>query len=249
MAGTVKNVKVSPIQGKTELKYSSPFGPRSIPVNGKEYNNYHYGVDITTLGTVVAIADGIVTAVRKTVQGYSESLASGNYVTISHGNGIYTTYCHMDYGSICVKVGDKVVKGQKLGADIKKTTGFSTGLHLHFGIKVNGSFVDPIPYLQDARTISDKISSNAADFFSGKKCFQRGDTHENIGKIATFMRKTFPAYTKEAALGNYYGPNIEDAVRKFQERAKKEGRYSSTVDGKFGPITLASLKTYGFKEN
>lgn len=156
MAGTIKDVKYSPIEGKTELKYSSPFGPRKLKINGKIYDKYHNGIDITTLGNIVAFEDGIVTAVRNTIKGYDEKNGSGNYVTISHGNGNYTTYCHMDYGSVCVNKGDRVVKGQKLGTDIKKTTGFSTGLHLHFGLKVNNQFVDPIPYLTGEKTLEEK---------------------------------------------------------------------------------------------
>ena len=86
------------------------------------------------------------------------------------------------------------------------------------------------------------------DFFGGLKYFKDGDIHENIGKIAKFMRKTFPAYTSEKALGNYYGPYIKASIKEFQRRAKAEGNYNSTIDGYTGPITLASLKLYGFKE-
>lgn len=86
------------------------------------------------------------------------------------------------------------------------------------------------------------------DFFGGLGYFKNGDKHENIGKIAEFMRKTFPAYTSEKALGDYYGPYIKASIKEFQRRAKLEGNYDSTVDGYTGPITLASLKLYGFKE-
>lgn len=86
------------------------------------------------------------------------------------------------------------------------------------------------------------------DFFGGLKYFKDGDIHENIGKIAKFMRKTFPAYTSEKALGNLYGPYIKASIKEFQRRAKAEGNYNSTIDGYTGPITLESLKLYGFKE-
>ena len=86
------------------------------------------------------------------------------------------------------------------------------------------------------------------DFFGGLKYFKDGDKHENIGKIAEFMRKTFPAYTSKKALGDYYGQYIKASIKEFQRRAKAEGNYNSTVDGYTGPITLASLKLYGFKE-
>ena len=86
------------------------------------------------------------------------------------------------------------------------------------------------------------------DFFGGLGYFKDGDTHPNIGKIAKFMREVFPAYTKEAALWNYYGKYIHEAIEEFQRRAKAEGNYDSTIDGYTGPITLESLKKYGFQE-
>ena len=62
-----------------------------------------------------------------------------------------------------------------------------------------------------------------------------------VGKIASFMYKTFPAYTKKAALGNWFGPNLKKAVTEFQRRTKLE------ADGNVGPKTLAKLRQYGFK--
>lgn len=79
------------------------------------------------------------------------------------------------------------------------------------------------------------------DFFDGKGCFKLGDTHENIGKIASFMRRMFPAYTSEKALGNYYGKNIESSIKEFQKRT------GLGIDGKVGPKTLSKLESYGFK--
>lgn len=86
------------------------------------------------------------------------------------------------------------------------------------------------------------------DFFGGLGYFKDGDEHPNINKIAEFMLKTFPAYTSEKALGPVYGPYIKSSIKEFQRRAKEEGNYDSTVDGFTGPITLESLKKYGFVE-
>ena len=80
-----------------------------------------------------------------------------------------------------------------------------------------------------------------ASFFPSKGYFKKGDTQKNIGKIAAFMRKAFPSYTPAAALGDYFGPNLEGAVKEFQRRTKLE------ADGCIGPLTLAELKDYGFK--
>lgn len=86
------------------------------------------------------------------------------------------------------------------------------------------------------------------DFFGGLGYFKDGDEHPNINRIAEFMLKTFPKYTSEKALGPVYGPYIKSTIKEFQRRAKLEGNYDSTVDGYFGPITLESLKKYGFQE-
>ena len=90
-----------------------------------------------------------------------------------------------------------------------------------------------------------KTSEN---FLGNKGYFSLGDNHESIGKIAEFMRRVFPSYTDKRALGNYYGPFIKSSIMEFQKRAHAEGNYNAEIDGNTGPITLASLKKYGFKE-
>ena len=62
-----------------------------------------------------------------------------------------------------------------------------------------------------------------------------------VGRIAAFLRKNYPSYTPAAALGNYFGPNLTKAVKEFQRRTGLE------QDGNVGPITMAKLKSYGFK--
>ena len=79
-------------------------------------------------------------------------------------------------------------------------------------------------------------------FFPAKGYFGMGDKHANVAKIAAFMRRVFPSYTDKRALGDLYGPYIRKAVREFQRRT------GLTADGNTGPITLAKLKEYGFKE-
>lgn len=98
--------------------------------------------------------------------------------------------------------------------------------------------------------IEDKLEDKptpSVSFFGSKGYFSTGDTHENIGKIADFMYRVFPSYTDKRALGNYYGKYIKASIMEFQKRAKAEGKYNAEIDGFVGPITLASLKKYGFK--
>lgn len=86
-----------------------------------------------------------------------------------------------------------------------------------------------------------KTSSSSDNFLGSRGYIKLGDRGSNVEKIANFMYKTFPAYTSKAALGNYYGPNIQKSIKEFQTRTGLE------PDGCVGPLTLAMLKKYGFK--
>lgn len=113
---------------------TSAFGYRSIFGS----YSYHSGMDIAVpYGTTVKASDG------GTViwSGYKGSL--GNLVIIDHGNGEQTYYGHN--GSLLVSVGDKVYQGQAIAK--AGSTGRSTGSHCHFEIKINGTSVNPRPYL------------------------------------------------------------------------------------------------------
>lgn len=101
--------------------------------------NNHTGIDIAaSTGTAILAADsGTVSAVRYDKNGY------GNYVLISHGGGLFTLYGHCS--ATYVSVGQSVSKGQKIAA--VGSTGYSTGPHLHFEVRVGGSRVNPEPYI------------------------------------------------------------------------------------------------------
>jgi peptidoglycan LD-endopeptidase LytH len=119
---------------------TSPFGPRTDPVYGGMA--FHDGIDIAGAGVngkpVVSFSDGVVTTAA-VVGSY------GNAVIIDHGNGTSTISAHLS--SIDVKVGQKVKAGQMIGR--VGTTGKSTGPHLHFGLKVQGQWVNPLKYLSN----------------------------------------------------------------------------------------------------
>ena len=120
----------------TSGEVTSRFGWRSSPFGGG--GDYHPGIDIANdYGEpVMATANGIV-VYAGWYSGY------GNLVQIDHGNGIETIYGHNE--SILVNVGQHVNKGDiisKMGS-----TGYSTGPHLHYEIRVNGTAVNPANYL------------------------------------------------------------------------------------------------------
>jgi len=101
----------------------------------------HKGIDVALpVGTPLkAVMDGVVSA----AQGGSGARSYGLYVSIEHSGGKSTLYAHMS--KIMVKVGDKVTKGQIIG--LSGNTGFSTGPHLHFELRVNGKHTDPSAYV------------------------------------------------------------------------------------------------------
>lgn len=117
-------------------KVSSPFGMRAHPV--KQIIRMHTGIDIAAPGStpIVAVADGKVIANR-----YSTSY--GNLIVIDHGDGVSTSYNHMQERSP-LEVGTPVKSGQVIGR--VGSTGLSTGNHLHFEVRVNGQCRDPLAY-------------------------------------------------------------------------------------------------------
>lgn len=80
------------------------------------------------------------------------------------------------------------------------------------------------------------------EFFPEKGYFKKGDTDENIGKIASFMRECFPAYTSRKALGNYYGNYLYAAIKEFKKRT------GLTVNDKIDTKTVAMLEKHGFEK-
>ncbi|MGI6025691.1 MAG: murein hydrolase activator EnvC family protein [Candidatus Scatomorpha sp.] len=117
---------------------TSAFGMREHPLFGDE--RPHSGIDIAgSAGSEVLAADSGTVAVAT----YSSSY--GNYVTIYHSNGDYTLYAHMS--SLAVSAGQSVTQGDVIG--YVGSTGWATGPHLHFEIRVNGSTVDPLSYFSN----------------------------------------------------------------------------------------------------
>lgn len=114
---------------------TSNYGPRMSPYAGKL--KMHEGIDIgAPIGTpIVSPADGVIT--------YSGPKPGfGNLVQIDHGYGVETIYGHM--ATMTVKKGQRVTRGDKIAT--VGNVGFSTGPHLHYEIRVNGTPVDPLYY-------------------------------------------------------------------------------------------------------
>ena len=113
--------------------------------NGKPFSAGHQGTDfLPGAGTpVMAIADGTVTVAT------NNDGSLGVHIEVQHvidGETVTSTYSHMAVGSLTLKVGDVVSRGQQLG--LVGSTGESTGPHLHFQIlNAAGTSISPLPWL------------------------------------------------------------------------------------------------------
>ena len=115
---------------------TSYFGYRNTGIRGA--STYHQGIDIAnSYGTAIYAADGGTVTYSGWQSGY------GYLVIVDHGNGYQTYYGHNS--SLIVSVGEHVYKGQQVAR--MGSTGISSGNHCHFGIKKNGTFVNPLNYL------------------------------------------------------------------------------------------------------
>ncbi|MBQ9858132.1 MAG: peptidoglycan DD-metalloendopeptidase family protein [Oscillospiraceae bacterium] len=115
---------------------TSRYGMREHPVYGGQ--RFHYGIDIgASRGTNIIAADGgtIISAYKHDSYGW--------FAMIDHGNGYITLYAHMD--ALYVSQGQVVEQGTVLGPC--GDTGTATGPHLHFEVRYNGEFQNPLGYL------------------------------------------------------------------------------------------------------
>ncbi len=120
-----------------QLRVSSHYGRRVHPIHGNV--KHHNGIDLPLShgDTVVVSADGKVTS-----QGYDRRL--GNFVKVRHICGFETVYGHLS--KILVVTGEVVKISKPIG--LCGSTGDSTGPHVHYGIKKNGVFINPLDYCE-----------------------------------------------------------------------------------------------------
>ncbi len=121
---------------KSSFRYTSGFGPR--------WGRQHSGTDFASAhGTpIYATADGVVK-----FAGWSSGY--GRLVKIEHKFGVETRYAHQS--NILVKVGQRVSRGEQIGA--MGNSGRSTGTHLHYEIRVSGKAVNPMTFIKAAKNV------------------------------------------------------------------------------------------------
>ena len=129
------------------VRISSGFGPRVAPCNG--CSTYHEGVDMVPgdQAAIFASSTGVVTTRDAGTNGHYSS-TYGNVVMITstiNGHTVRFTYAHMTTGSSALVLGQKVQVGDFIG--LVGETGEATGPHLHFEVNVDGTTIDPIPWM------------------------------------------------------------------------------------------------------
>lgn len=204
---------------------TSGFGPRTI--NGKE--GYHKGCDFvggddksSATDHIIAFESGVVTHASNDVSGTVPS--EGNAVVIDHGNNVKTYYYHLKKGSVTVKKGDLISRGDVLG--YMGNTGNSTGSHLHFGLKTDGAWTDPLPYVTGEKDLGFKRTSH---LFRSLRRGNKGNDVLLLQKLLNLL------YAASLDTDGSYGAKTEAAVKSYQRSE------SLTADGVFGPASWSRI--------
>jgi murein DD-endopeptidase MepM/ murein hydrolase activator NlpD len=148
----------------------------------------HNGIDLNyPLGTNVnSVHSGVV----EKVVDYVDNIGKG--VIIKNDNGETSIYGHLN--DIAVKEGQRVGEGSIIGHS--GSTGHSTGNHLHYAEKIDGSFVDPTHHFNDLASINGNSTGNGViDYFKGFK--ERGMSAENGGDYNFWGDSVFPFLANE----------------------------------------------------
>ena len=201
---------------------TSPFGPRK--------SGYHYGIDLvakrenstTAVDYITAHTAGIVEEC-----GYNSS--AGNFIRLRVSESTVMSYCHFR-DKLPWTCGQKIEKGTVLG--VMGSTGNSTGAHLHWGIKENGKWIDPAPFLD-----KDYVAEPAPvrkDFTIGMRTLRQGDVGEDVRALQILLSGRGCNGDMHEPDGRY-GPNTKGAVILFQNKV------GLVPDGIAGILTWSAL--------
>lgn len=221
---------------------TSPYGMRTLNGVKKKHN----GVDLVSNskadGTgynkadyITAYDGGTVTAILNTCSGSYP--ATGNYVKIQHAGGVASVYYHLKKDSVTVKKGESVTKGQVLG--YMGSTGNSTGAHLHFGVSVNGKWVDPMPYLTNGEGETETTETGAKKVQITLDTIKNGYKGEQAKNLQILLNaKGYKGKNGKAlTVDGVCGANTVHAIKAFQTAE------NLTADGMAGKDTLTALYT------
>lgn len=206
-------------------KITSPYGMRTV--NGVA--SMHDGIDLVARTDGGASAVDYITAhTGGIVDGVGYDVSAGYFVRIKVADGVLMYYFHLREIS-SLKKGDAVRQGEVIG--YMGSTGNSTGAHLHWGIKVNGAWIDPTPYLDKDYPVKE----NAEYTFSVTlRALKQGDTGEDVKALQALLVGYGYSMGGYGADGSF-GPATDAALRAYQQ-AK-----GLAADGSAGPATMTAL--------
>ena len=228
-------------------------------INGEGGYNYdHWGIDLvcwngsyTTLGWILAHSDGEVVGIRNDCAGF-ESGSYGNFVLIKHPNNMYTLYAHGAYGTVCVSVGQKVKRRQRIM--FMGNTGESYGGHVHFEIRQpNGYRINPEPYLKKDLPGNDDKKIKITGKFDKQ-------TVEKLQRVLSLdykyvtvtgvvenqyadVMRSFTTLTTDAWEMNNNGKG-STTIKAIQTVLRSWGLYDGNIDGLAGPLTAGGLQLF-----
>lgn len=202
-------------------KITYRFGSRVI--FGKK--EHHSGVDLVAVAeNGGAVSDYVVAFDSGEVIEAGYNSRSGYYCKVRHDETLVMLYCHFKKGTLRVKKGDKVERGEILG--YMGSTGRSTGAHLHFGISMFGEWVDPEKYFD-----KDLCEVNNLTVTQERKLLKRGAVGAEVKLLQTLLN--FHGATLEC--DSSFGPATQKALAAFQ---KSRG---ITADSVAGAVTWQEL--------
>ena len=202
-------------------KITYPFGERVI--FGKR--EHHSGVDLVALTeSGGAVSDWITAfdAGEVIEAGYSER--SGYYCKVRHDETAVTIYCHFKKGTLRVKKGDSVKRGDLLG--FMGSTGRSTGAHLHLGVAFYDEYVDPEKYFDKNLSEVNKLVLTHE-----RKVLRKGAVGGEVRLLQTMLN----FHGASIAVDSSFGSATEKSLVEFQTSR------GLAVDGSAGPATWSEL--------
>lgn len=209
----------------------SPYGMRTL--NGVK--SMHNGIDLVAKATdgtgrvdyITAHTGGVVSAV-----GY-EPNGAGNYVFINVASGVEMAYFH--FADVKVRQGQRVKAGEVIG--LMGSTGRSTGAHLHWGIKVNGKWINPTEYLNKEWTsVNTNTSTEVVKVTVTLNMLQKGSKGEQVKTLQRLL--IMLGYScGSAGVDGDFGNGTLNAVKAYQKANKL------SADGIVGKDTWTALLT------
>lgn len=227
-------------------------------VVSQSFSSSHKAIDVVGAGNsvddIIAFSDGTVEIVVNTVTGNrkgSRGTASyGNFVKIRHDNGMKTLYAHMEYGSISVKAGDHVSKGQKIGR--MGDTGNAYGVHLHFEVRQSDEKrINPYPYLFEGKQIivsnteEKNLDENSALTSSNSSENSLDETKENI--VNEIQDESSEMILDNDSIGlSKINNNVDNSIIETESNNPDDGSISYLSNFEYGDGSIVDgLKSIG----